>query len=528
MGKKRSVKNKIVAMFLTVGIILACVVGYTVYIISERQTVARYIDMVFASANLAAAMIDGDRIDDYLLYGPDDTYFRTFELLQELKRANNLTFLYVVKPAPNHIDVIYVFDIYTEYSDYSLIFGLGYYTGEDDIDFDAVMMAYLEGQGTRYAIISDSIFGHLATAFVPLFASDGSVVAVVGADFSMDTILDSVRAQTIYIFGTVILIITASLMAILFMVQKWILNPVIELSNHMAGFNPEKGQLQDFSFSPKRVGDEFHTVSKGFNLMAGRIRLYAEKFAELDVAANIQKSMLPPMEPQPFADRKDFEIYASMHPAREVGGDFYDFFLIDNDTLAVVIADVSDKGIPAALFMAITKTLIKNYAQAGKAPWEVFETVNNMLCENNEANMFVTAFLGHLNLKTGHLVYTNAGHNPPLLKRMGGKYEFLDTEPSIVLAGFEKGISYNKEEIYLNAGDILYLYTDGVTEALNRKNEFFTDRRLYEKANQYKDKSVHELSALIKKEIDDFSDGAEQADDISMLALNFWGDKNKF
>jgi sigma-B regulation protein RsbU (phosphoserine phosphatase) len=211
-----------------------------------------------------------------------------------------------------------------------------------------------------------------------------------------------------------------------------------------------------------------------------------------------------------------------MLPAKEVGGDFYDLFMICEDKLAMVIADVSGKGVPAALFMVIAKTLIKNNAQSGKSPKDVFETVNNILCENNDAGMFVTAFMGILDIPTGRFTFVNAGHNPPLVKRAGGEYSFLKIKPAFVLAGLE-GMAYSEEKMSLSAGDVIYLYTDGVTEAMNAKNELFSDQRLLETMNRYKDCSLKELLLSVKNEIDIFADGAEQADDITMLALEITG-----
>jgi sigma-B regulation protein RsbU (phosphoserine phosphatase) len=208
-----------------------------------------------------------------------------------------------------------------------------------------------------------------------------------------------------------------------------------------------------------------------------------------------------------------------MLPAKEVGGDFYDFFLIDEHKLAMVIADVSGKGIPSALFMVIAKTLIKNNTQAGKSPKEVFETVNDTLCENNEAQMFVTAFMGIWDMKTGVFSYANAGHNPPLIKRMYGDYEWLNTmKPNFVLAGME-GMKYRQGETVLHDGDMVFMYTDGVTEAVNPKGKLFTDPRLLEAANRHKTVDLNEFIAHIKAEIDIFANGAEQADDITMLIM---------
>jgi sigma-B regulation protein RsbU (phosphoserine phosphatase) len=280
--------------------------------------------------------------------------------------------------------------------------------------------------------------------------------------------------------------------------------------------------------------DELGVLARTFNKMtidlkasietSARERAEKERiFAELDVANKIQASMLPCLFPA-FPHRAEFDIYASMQPAKEVGGDFYDFFFVDENTLAVVIADVSGKGVPAALFMVIAKTLIKNNALAGKSPKEVFETVNNILCENNEACMFVTVILGYLDIPTGKFTFVNAGHNPPLL-RAGGRFNWLITQPNFVLAGMEN-MFYKQHEIKLNYGDELFLYTDGVTEAVNNENDkfdMFGEPRLLETTNNYLDLPLREFITSIKHEIDKFANGAEQADDITMLALRYKG-----
>ena len=280
-----------------------------------------------------------------------------------------------------------------------------------------------------------------------------------------------------------------------------------------------------------RSKDELGDLASAFNKMMldlkesieQRTREQAEKeriSAELNVAARLQASMLPCTFPA-FPGRTEFDIYASMQPAKEVGGDFYDFFLIDDRTLAIVIADVSGKGVPAALFMVISKTLIRNTVLSGKQPEEVFQKVNKMLCENNEACMFVTAFLAYLDLPSGKLTFVNAGHNPPL-RRVKDQFVWLKTKPNFVLAGREDTV-YKQHEIILKQDDELFLYTDGITDSMNNKGALFGNSLLLKTANKGLDLPLNEFTLLIKQEIEKFSEGAEQADDITMLALRYNG-----
>jgi len=238
--------------------------------------------------------------------------------------------------------------------------------------------------------------------------------------------------------------------------------------------------------------------------------------SELLIAAKIQSSMLPTEFP-PFPGRTEFDIYALMDPAKEVGGDFYDFFFIDDNKLAVVIADVSGKGIPAALFMVRAKTILKNAAQQGKPLAEVMELVNNMLCEGNDECMFVTIFLGVLEITTGRFSYVNGGHDVPLIKH-GSKFDWLTVKPSL-MPGFMTDTKYEPEEILLQKGDTLFLYTDGVTEAENPKKEQLSEPRLANIINECNYSSAKELLDYMRAKVDAFADGEEQFDDITMLAL---------
>ena len=239
--------------------------------------------------------------------------------------------------------------------------------------------------------------------------------------------------------------------------------------------------------------------------------------AELEMAEKIQKDMLPNIFPT-FSESEVFDLYASMTPAREVGGDFYDFFMIDDDRLALVIADVSGKGIPAAMFMMTAKTVIKDYALTTEDTAEIFNIVNNRLCENNEAGMFATAWIGILNLKTLVLQYTNAGHNYPLIQRCGKPSELLKDKHGLFL-GCMDGIMYKKSEITLSKGDRLLLYTDGITESHSKEGELYGEERLISVLDDISAQSGESALQSILKDVGRFSKGEDQFDDITMSVL---------
>ena len=242
---------------------------------------------------------------------------------------------------------------------------------------------------------------------------------------------------------------------------------------------------------------------------------------ELQMANQIQLAMLPHDFP-PFPDRKEFDIFASMNPAREVGGDFYDFFLIDDDHLCLVMADVSGKGIPAALYMMISKTLLKSFTALSPSSGDILTKVNNTLSRDNKADMFVTVWIGILEISTGRLVAANAGHEYPVIKRADGAYELYKDRHGLVLGGME-GLKYREYELYLSAGDKLFLYTDGVPEATAADNAMFGTERMLEALNKEPDAAPQQVLKNVRQAVDAFVGGAEQFDDLTMMCVEYRG-----
>ena len=278
-----------------------------------------------------------------------------------------------------------------------------------------------------------------------------------------------------------------------------------------------------------RSHEEFDALSNDINATVDTLKRYIKEAeeridAELAFAKAIQHAALPSVFP-PYPERKEFEIFASMHTAKEVGGDFYDFYFVDDENLAFLMADVSGKGIPAAMFMMTAKTFIKSFAESGLSVEQVFTHANAKLCEGNDAGMFVTAWLGILNTKTGQVQFANAGHNPPLVRHADGTYEYLKSRAGFVLAGME-GVRYRKNELTLAPGDAIYLYTDGVTEATNLNEELYGEERLQKVLDIYKDATPETICAEVKIDVDKFVGEAPQFDDITMLAIRYKGTEN--
>jgi sigma-B regulation protein RsbU (phosphoserine phosphatase) len=278
--------------------------------------------------------------------------------------------------------------------------------------------------------------------------------------------------------------------------------------------------------------DEVGRLAESFVFMKAELRKNVQELmettaakerieSELQVASSIQMGILPKIFP-PFPERSEFEIYAILEPAKEVGGDFYDFFFVDDDHLCFAVGDVSDKGVPAALFMAVAKTLIKMKATVGLTSDQVLIRVNQDLSIDNPTLMFVTLFLGILNVRTGELEYSIGGHDPPFIIRASGEVEPLELTNGIML-GVEEDLIYESRQVNLQKGETLFVYTDGVTEANNPEDQLFSPQRLQQALVRYKDNAVTELVHSMRTEIELFSEGAPQFDDITMLALKFYG-----
>lgn len=307
-----------------------------------------------------------------------------------------------------------------------------------------------------------------------------------------------------------------------FLIKKLVVDNMAKINRSLAKIT--SGNLD--TVVDVRTNEEFASLSDDINSTVLTLKRYiAEEAAridrELEFAKSIQHSAIPSVFP-PYPGRGEFEIFATMDTAKEVGGDFYDFYFVGENKLCFLIADVSGKGIPAAMFMMTAKTIIKGYAESGIPVDEVFTIANAKLCESNDAGMFVTSWMGILDITTGKVEFANAGHNPPLVRHRDGTFEYLRSRPGLVIAGME-GIKYRKNELYLAPGDEIYLYTDGVTEATDNNNELYGEERLNKLLNSLHGLSGEEVCRAVKSDIDEFVGTAPQFDDITMLYLKYNG-----
>ena len=382
--------------------------------------------------------------------------------------------------------------------------------------------------------VSHSEFGWLASCYEPVTDSAGNRVASVGVDIDMNEVM---AARHKFLWQMLIYAIIAALVAVLIsmlLMRRTVTKPLSLLSRAVDHFGGDEGRLtKDQVINlPIHSRDEIGNLYQKTRSMEERLIDYMDNLAvvtaekerigaELSIASQIQADMLPRIFP-PFPDRADFDIYASMDPAKEVGGDFYDFFLVDDTHLCLVMADVSGKGVPAALFMVIAKTLIKNQALLGRSPSEILANVNQQLCDGNEAELFVTVWLAVVDLTTGQGLAVNAGHEHPTLRRAGGQYELIQYRHSPAVAVME-GMRFRQHEFQLNPGDSLFVYTDGVPEATDAKNELYGAERMLAALNRDPDAAPEQVLSAVRQGVDAFVGDAPQFDDLTMLCLRYHG-----
>ena len=441
---------------------------------------------------------------------------------------------------------ILVTDLHTAIIDIDL--GEGAYAFLVDKNADIIASPYVELDQTEFEnikdasnpayefsenIMSDKTGVSLTTdgvyyAYTPISGTDWKLCIHIPEALILEPVAQMNHDVTNVIF--VFIIVFALIIAVVFYaVRRFtarLTKPLIALGDDVKTISSGNLDYRAKLYS----NDEISDLATGFNNMASSLKTYindltavtAEKErigAELDIAKHIQASMLPCIFPA-FPERSEIDIYATMEPAKEVGGDFYDFFMVDDTHLAIVMADVSGKGVPAALFMVIGKTLIKDHTTPGADLGKVFTEVNQLLCESNSEELFITAFEGVLDLVTGEFVYVNAGHEMPFICKAGGDFEPYKIRAAFVLAGME-GMKYRAGSMMLEPGDKIFQYTDGVTEATNVNNELYGMERLGAILNKVKNGTPHDILPAVKKDIDEFVGEAPQFDDITMLCLEY-------
>ena len=497
----------------------------------------QYSDNAFHTARVAAVVVDGDRIREYWeSEGETDDYQAVWNSLSRLCNSSNATFVYVIEPdRTDYAHIRFLFSTINKHSHYSL-YEFGYLRETTNDEYREKYRAICEEGSSQELVIRDK--GYIETdphitAMIPLKNSDDEVVGIVCVQQQLDTLL---HARNTYLRRVILTFIILTLLVIVgqsLYLHHALLRPLKQISEEATRFSKENVPIDRKLQETVRSADEIGQLAASIDNMEEQIHRYVENLtqitaekerigAELALGTRIQSAMLPQVFP-PFPERSEFDLYASMDPAKEIGGDFYDFFLIDENHLCVVIADVSGKGIPAALFMMACKIILQSCAMLGNSAADILTRTNEAICSNNREEMFITVWLGILEISTGKLTAVNAGHEYPVLKRAGGDFELFRDKHGFVAGGMP-GTKYKEYELQLCPGDKIFVYTDGLREARDTDSIQFGTERMLTALNESRDDTPEQILKSVRRTVDAFVKDAEQFDDLTMLCLEYKGE----
>lgn len=455
----------------------------------------------------------------------DDHYDDIQNRITNFKNAMNITYVYVFYVQNGQ--EVYLIDAM---DDTIYTYQLG------DVEHEIYPLAvkiFQTGQFIKgYETQNTDRYGSLVTSYAPIYDERGKLIALVGADYRMGNIFRELNEFIGVTVAQATLVFFIFVFVAFWWVNRRVVRPIVHLANSMDQFaRSQHSSAVDGYLVHVNTGDEIEQLADSYNTLLGRIDRYIMEIqnsvlvrerakGELDAARTIQRGILPQKLP-PTPKLPTITAVGSLKPAREIGGDLFDLFALGQERVALVIGDVSGKGIPAALFMAITQTLQRSIALMEKDPASVAMSMNRILAVGNRSRMFVTWWTGHLDLKTGRMNYVNAGHNPPLLRRSDGSVHVLEEHHGRPLALIKES-RYSSSTIDLEAGDLLVLYTDGLTE--NRVgNETFGLNRLIDIIRGVTDNSPDAILEKIKEKVDEFTHGKEAMDDLTLLLVRYDG-----
>jgi len=523
--------TKIIGLSIILAIIICASTCIGGYFVTRNSMYKTYNEFAYQIGEVARAYVDGDKILGWLENGEDDSYNEMASNIYKLYKNTDISKynagIYIAIPDKTTMELINIYDVrvHDAPEEYKQYFAIGWRDPMGVGNAQAGINVYETGVLSDDYFIHETQYGNNSTAMLPIYTSDGKIVALLNCDMPMPYVGEML---TNYLVSTII--ITVLVVAIFMFIYMYTINKIIVKPLHLIAGEAKAFAGESLEISKKlgkvKSKDEIGVLAGSILMMERETVEYMDRItavtaekerigAELDVARNIQASMLPCS----FPNEDELSLFATMNPAKEVGGDFYDFFMIDETHVAIVMADVSGKGVPAALFMVIGKTLIKDHTYVGADLGKTFTDVNRLLCDANSEGLFITAFEGVLDLVTGEFVYVNAGHEMPFIYE-GERFEPKKTKAAFVLAGFED-FKYKCGSIMIKPGDRIFQYTDGVTEATDAHNQLYGMERLEVILNKCKDMNAEDLVHEVKKDIDKFVGEAPQFDDITMLCLDF-------
>lgn len=531
----RNIRSLILlAVFLVFGVCL--IAGRLLY----TRNIRIYTDFVYSYAHLIADNISGIVPTKFLeTQTKDEDYYNIrYTLMTAGIYEEEFRDFYLVIPTED--DLIYISEIHQNLpegrealsdSQAEFLEHRAYHPGEKEIMMKILSAEYGTQEQKLYMGLREFYGEKMATALVPLYTLENEVSALVGIDISVAAIWDTLMNLFVMLAITIMLIISVGIAIHYHVLKRTLIQPITTLKT-AADELVNKLDREETFVSDIHTGDEIEALAHSIEEMDHSLKQKTRELmtvtaeqerinTELELASSIQMDMLPRVFP-PFPDRKEIDIYASMNPAKEVGGDFYDFFFIDENRLALVIADVSGKGIPAALFMMMVKIMVENCVLAGLGPKQAMEQVNQLTMQNNRESMFVTVWLGILDITSGTLTAVNAGHEYPILKRPGGYYELLKDKHGLAVGAME-GIRYKEYELNLEKGSSIFVYSDGLPEANNSEGKMFGLDRTLAALNEDRDAGAEETLKAVRCSVDAFVGQTPRFDDMTMMCLVYHG-----
>ena len=512
------------ALMLLMAIIVT-VISYS----SLRATYLRlYNEKAQDLVRMLASEVDGDRIAGYVDTGEKDEYYAWLE--NEFSRVKSeftgIQYLYLFQPHDDHF--IYVVEGFKPGDDPDVASFLGDVYQYSETDYKYLVPDIQAGRASTGLIQGTDVgYGQTISAWAPVLDAQGRVAGMVEADCILSNLNSVVRGYAMRIIGVMLACILVVLFLALQILRGNITEPLKKLTGMVDSY--EHGVFSEARF---RYDDEIQSLASSFADMTRRIDAYTDEIAratadqeriraEFNVAQQIQTDILPNKFPA-FPDRKEFDIVAAIESCQEIGGEFYDFFLVDNDHLAMVVGDTSDTGVPAALFMVILQTLIKNRTMQGFSPAEVLQNVNEQLLEGNRSGMFATVWFAVLELSSGKGIATNAGNEHPILRRAGKKFELVEYQHSPPV-GAKAGTRIRDHGFQLEPGDTVFIFTHGLKELCSEKDEIFGTEHILEALNRDPEASPSVLLQTMKASVERFSGDAPRIDGMTMLSLKYYG-----
>ena len=493
---------------------------------------AEYSNTTYHIADTAASLVNGDHIEEYLAGEQTEEYARTRRILNAYCNRMNVSLVYVIKvdqsDYESFVSVFNAVDNSVDNSHYEE-WELGHPRETTNDEYREAYREIYENESPFEIIYrlnpGQGLRPHI-TMIVPIDNDEGKVSALLCVQRPISELASVILSFVSYIIiASLVLVLVVAQFVVRFL-RKWVVKPIRKISIEATRFAKENTKGEELGDVSKF--EEIYNLSRSIDKMETDMVNYIDNLTtvtaererigtELNFAKQIQYSSLPTKFPA-FPDREEFDVYAYMKPAKEVGGDFYNFVLVDDDHLAVWIGDVSDKGVPAALFMMSINIMINIRTCMGGTPAEIMAFVNDNICEHNGENMFITIWLGILEISTGRLTFVNAGHEDMAVYRNGGEFELYKTKHNIAV-GIQSGVVYKSFEMQLGKGDRLFIYTDGVPEATDPYDTLFNTDRMISALNERKDGSPQEFLKIVYTRVKEFVGDRTQFDDLTMVGL---------